>query len=163
MKRVYLLLGGNQGDVPGVFKTALQRMEDAGIRIVRQGSLFKTEPWGMEDAAMFYNQAVETGTTLSPHGLLKVIGEVESLAGRKRRPGKTDSRPLDVDILLYEDMQVNAPDLVIPHPRMHLRRFALAPLADIAPDVVHPVSGKTIRELLDACRDPLHVEKLDDK
>ncbi len=159
MHTAYLLLGGNQGDVVHAFETALNRLAEYGVLTRDSSPIYRTEPWGMPGAEMFYNQAVKTVTEHSPHELLKIINKVEKRAGRKRRTGQTDPRPLDVDILLYDDRQLHTSDLVIPHPKLHLRRFALTPLADIAPEAVHPVFGKTIRELLKACTDDLYVER----
>ncbi len=163
MPHAYLLLGGNQGVVPAAFRVALQQLSDNGVQVKRLSPLYRTEPWGMPGADDFYNQAVEVETKLQPHQLLHVILSVESAAGRKRRPGVIDSRPLDIDILLYDDLVLDAPELQIPHPRMHERRFVLAPLADIAPALRHPGRGETISDLLEACEDPLLVERVADR
>ncbi len=163
MPHAYLLLGGNQGVVPATFRTALQQLSDKGVRIGRLSPLYRTEPWGMPGADFFYNQAVEVETELQPHQLLHVILSVESAAGRKRRAGVIEARPLDIDILLYDALIVETPELQIPHPRMHERRFVLVPLADIAPSLRHPIRGETISGLLEACKDPLLVERVADK
>ncbi len=146
--------------MPGTFLKALQRLAGEGVRVMQTSPLYRTEPWGMAGAAMFFNQAIQVATALTPHQLLELIHALESAAGRKRRPGVIDSRPLDMDILLYDDLILDVPGLQIPHPRMHERRFVLAPLADIAPGLLHPALKQTIADLLEACDDPLLVERI---
>ncbi len=158
MSHAYISLGGNQGDVPAVFQTALCQLSEGGVHVKQVSPLYRTGPWGMPGADMFYNQAIEVETSLQPHQLLEVIHAVEAAAGRKRWPGRVDPRPLDIDILLYDDLVMSDAKLQIPHPRMHERRFVLVPLADIAPELRHPELGKTITRLLYACADTLLVE-----
>lgn len=161
MHTAYLLLGGNMGNVPASFEKALVLMKEAGIRIGAVGSLYMSEPWGEGVDGMFYNQAVQVSTGLDLSQLLHTLNTIESGLGRKHRPGVVESRPLDIDILFYDDSIVSEPGLQVPHPRLHLRNFALAALMDIAPDHIHPVFGKTVHQLLLESADTLSVKRLD--
>ncbi len=160
MATVYLLLGGNEGDVPAAFSKVFSLLKkEADIRILSVGSLYKSEPWGMEAADMFYNQSLAVVTDLSPRQLLQRLLSIERAVGRKRTLGVVESRAIDIDILFYDDEIISFPDLKIPHPRLHLRKFALLPLMDIAPNLQHPLLKKSIRQLVAEVRDPLKVEK----
>ncbi len=156
--RAFILLGGNLGDVPGTFKKAIARIGQLG-EIEALSRVYKSAPWGMESAFAFLNQAVCLRTDLVPHKLLDALLVIERELGRTRaseKQGYTD-RVLDLDVLLFDHLEIEQADLVVPHPRMHLRRFALLPMAEIAAKEVHPVFQKTVVQLLDACKDEKEV------
>jgi 2-amino-4-hydroxy-6-hydroxymethyldihydropteridine diphosphokinase len=119
-------------------------------------SLYETAAWGNTDQPSFLNQVVAIETKLTPAVLLSTLQAIERSLGRTSK-GKGEPRTIDIDILLYGDEVINTPDLTIPHASMPDRRFALTPLAEIAPDVVHPVNKKTIAKMLEECGDGLAV------
>ncbi len=160
MQTAYLLLGGNLGNVPETFSRVFALLNDQDIRVCAVGSLYASEPWGMVGADMFYNQAIAVITPLDPPTLMKRLLAIEEKLGRKRIRDRLKSRTIDIDILFYGQLVVSMPGVVIPHPRLHLRRFALQPLADIAPGFVHPLLGKRIDQLLRECQDPLKTKKV---
>jgi len=157
---VYLLLGGNLGNVEESFHRAILMLEDRFGKLLSKSSLYMTEPWGMDAPYPFYNQAVCLSSRLHPTKMMKTILAIERKMGRRRTPGKMDSRPIDIDILLINGMVISEPGLQVPHPRLHLRRFALQPLAEIAPGLLHPLLGMSIQELLEDCTDNLSVSLL---
>jgi 2-amino-4-hydroxy-6-hydroxymethyldihydropteridine diphosphokinase len=142
---VYLALGANIGDRQGNIKAALQRL-DVAVKIEMVSSIYETEPVGYLDQPRFLNLACRGTTILPPHDLLTFVKQIESDLGRQPAI-RNGPRPIDIDILLYDDLRIEYEDLVIPHPRMIERAFVLVPLAEIAPAAVEPVSGKPIREL----------------
>ena len=146
----YLGLGANLDDREANLGKALDLLSaESGLRLLRCSRIYETEPWGLADQPRFLNSVVEVATTLAPERLLEVCKDVEQEMGRQ--PGiRWGPRLIDVDILLYGNQVVQLPHLEIPHPRLHLRAFALVPLAELEPDAVHPVLGKTIRELAGA-------------
>jgi 2-amino-4-hydroxy-6-hydroxymethyldihydropteridine diphosphokinase len=145
---VYLSLGSNVGDREAQLREALARLGAAG-RVVALSSFYETEPVEFTPQPWFLNCAVAFETGKTPQELMAAILQIEEEMGR-RRVQKKGPRSIDIDILLFEKLIVNSTELTIPHPAMHQRRFVLEPLAEIAPEVLHPVLKKTIRELRDA-------------
>ncbi len=161
MPRVFLSLGSNLGDRRQYLEEALRVLGAyEGIRVVSCSQFYETEPWPEIRATRerwLLNCAVEIETRLSPYGLLRLVQQIESEAGRIRSSVDADrygDRTLDIDILLYGDRVLSDDRLQIPHPLLHERRFVLAPLADIAPEFEHPTLYQTIREILAEVTDP---------
>ena len=154
----YLLIGGNQQDRVAGLATAREYIALAGGKILRASALYETAPWGKTDQPDFLNQALLVATEQdAPAWLLTLLG-IEQKMGR-RREEKYGPRIIDIDILFFNNSIIRLPQLTIPHPEIRNRRFALTPLEEIAPDLIHPVLGLTIRELLAECTDPLAVKK----
>jgi 2-amino-4-hydroxy-6-hydroxymethyldihydropteridine diphosphokinase len=147
-KTVYLSLGSNIGDRARNLQAALEQLAAPDLRIVRRSPAYETEPLEYTAQRWFLNLVAEARTELLPMQLLLRIGRVERALGRVRTVPK-GPRTIDIDILFYGRTIVRTAKLEIPHPRMSERRFVLAPLADLAPDLRHPVTRKTVREMLD--------------
>lgn len=147
MKTVYIGLGTNLGDRTQNLTQARERLIAAGIKIIRESSLYETAARDLENQPMFLNQVIEAETALFPRQLLSRILGIEREMGRKRTIAK-GPRMIDIDILLFGKFAITTPDLEIPHPRMAERRFVLEPLAELAPDLRHPVTKSTVREML---------------
>jgi 2-amino-4-hydroxy-6-hydroxymethyldihydropteridine diphosphokinase len=143
----YLGLGSNIGDREATLESALAKLGEAGVQVLRESMKIETDPVGFLDQPVFLNMAVEVETTKSPRELLAAILTIERELGRVRTI-RNGPRTIDIDILLYGSLQIQEPDLTIPHPRMTERGFVLQPLAELCPDLVHPVTGHTIREHL---------------
>jgi 2-amino-4-hydroxy-6-hydroxymethyldihydropteridine diphosphokinase len=163
---VYLSLGSNVGDREDQLREAITRLETEG-RIVSISSFYETEPVDFTDQAWFLNCAVALATDKTPERLMAAILGIEREMGRQRVQNK-GPRIIDIDILLFVgaftgDAILDSPELTIPHPAMHARRFVLEPLAEIAPEARHPVFKKTIRELLDALPPGQEVRKIQKK
>ena len=147
MTTAYLLLGTNIGDrATNLLKARTLLARDIGI-ITAESSILETAAWGKTDQADFLNQAITIDTPHSPLALLQKLKSIEIEMGRVDTT-QWGPRLIDIDILLYGKEIVNEPSLKIPHPYLHVRQFALLPLAELAKDIVHPVLNKTIEELL---------------
>ncbi len=153
MSTAYLLTGSNLGKREAHLKQAIEDIILAAGTIIRCSPVYESPPWGFEHPAPFLNQALEIATPLSPDELLKSLLSIEKKHGRERNGSGYQARSLDIDILFYEKLVVEKQDLQLPHPRLHLRRFALRPLADIAPELHHPLLNKPVSQLLDECTD----------
>jgi 2-amino-4-hydroxy-6-hydroxymethyldihydropteridine diphosphokinase len=147
MRTVYLSLGSNLGDREENLRQAIARLEAAGVRVSRRSSIYETEPREAPNQPWFLNQVIEAETDLFPRQLLARLQKVELDLGRKRLRPK-GPRTIDIDILLCGETIVRAKDLELPHPRLAERRFVLEPLAELAPDLRHPVTRLTVRQML---------------
>lgn len=161
MSKVYLLLGGNLGDKRQLFAQTIALLNEKVGTIIRQSSIYETEPWGFDSEDLFWNQVVELDVTVSAEEVLKRTQLIENQLGRIRKTGQYDSRLMDIDILFYDDKRMELPKLVIPHPRIQERKFVLVPLNELVPEMVHPGLNKSIRQLLSECQDQLKVEKVE--
>ena len=144
---VYFSLGSNLGDRAKNLRDAIAAMGNAGVSVVRVSSVYETEPVDYLDQPWFLNCAVEAEAELAALDLLHALRGIEAEMGSKKLIVK-GPRLIDIDILLYGNEIIDTPELQVPHPRMHLRRFVLEPLAEVAPSVQHPVSHLSISELL---------------
>jgi 2-amino-4-hydroxy-6-hydroxymethyldihydropteridine diphosphokinase len=156
---VYLSLGSNVGDREAQLRDAQARLGAAG-RVVAASSFYETEPVEFTEQPWFLNSALALETSNTPQQLMTAILRIEEEMGR-RRVQKKGPRPIDIDILLFDDIIMDSTNLTIPHPALHQRRFVLEPMAEIASEVLHPGLKKTIRELRDALPPGQVVRKLE--
>ena len=148
MSIAYLSLGSNIGNRQRAISEMLRMLEQSpGVKLVRASSNYETRPVGWQDQPLFINAAAVIETAHDPMELLRLAKEIEGRLGRVDR-GRWGPREADMDIVMCEDLVADLPELKLPHPEMHLRRFVLEPLCEIAPDAVHPGLKRTIRELL---------------
>ncbi len=155
----HLSLGSNLGRPRSNLAKAARLLGRSGVEIIRASSVYRTEPVDRPDQPWFLNQVLEVRAALDPPPLLRLVLSIEAEMGRVRT-GPKGPRTIDVDILLSGRLIVETADLTIPHPKMTKRNFVLVPLAEIAPEAVHPVLKMSIRELLQVCRDGSKVVKV---
>lgn len=149
---LYLLLGANLGDPRATFALARQQLAEQIGAIEQASGLYETAAWGVTDQPTYLNQVLRLQTSLTPQAVLQRTQTIEQALGRVRTQ-RWAARRIDIDILFYDDAVIQTPALTVPHPLLHERRFTLVPLADIAPELKHPVLKKTVRELLEGCAD----------
>ena len=159
-------LGGAPGGAPGP-GPALDPSTSGDTRVIKCSSLYETLPWGRIDQPPFVNCAVEVETALTPLALLKFLKSIEADMGRppteapgSSQPGRWGPRVIDLDIVFYNDVVINEEGLTIPHPHAHERGFVLVPLSELAPELRHPVLGKTVIELAGELDDRTSVKKV---
>ena len=157
--KTFLGLGSNLGDRVEFLRNGLKNLKDRGVRMVQVSSIYDTDPVGFREQESFLNVVAEVDWAQEPRDLLERCLAVEKAMGRERRV-RNGPRTLDIDILLCGNRIHREAGLEIPHPRLHERRFVLVPLEEIAPGIVHPLLGLTIRELLARCPDSSGVRKL---
>lgn len=161
MAEAFLALGGNVGDVRATFDRAITMLcNDAAVTLRARSSNYRTPPWGVTDQPAFLNAVIAVVTTLPPHALLARALDCERALGRDRgHELHRGPRPIDIDILAYDDIELHDPNLMLPHPRLFERAFVLVPLAEIAPD--HSIGGVRVRDAL-ARVDARGVNRLDE-
>lgn len=156
----YLLLGGNLGNREANLKKAIELLNDKIGKVIASSSLYETAAWGKTDQPAFLNQAIALQTNLTALEVLDLALGIEQELGRVRKD-KWGERLIDIDLILFGDQIINIPDkLQVPHPHMQYRKFVMEPLAEIAPEVVHPILGETILSISRNIEDPLEVKKL---
>lgn len=171
MNRAVLLLGSNKGDSRSILKIAVEALSllSNPKSEVLLSSVYESEPWGFDAERWFLNMAVIMETPMSAKDLLGQILEIETRLGRVRDKAQNrdsreirsvyHSREIDIDIILFNDEIINEESLIVPHPRMHLRRFVLEPIVQIAPDYIHPIFNLPLYTLLENCKDTSVVRK----
>ena len=162
METAYLLFGSNMGDKMALFEQACDLINNRCGQVVAISSAYESEPWGFEAEEWFLNRLIVLETELFPDSLMHQLLDVEAELGRVRHPETEGylSRPIDLDILYYGQQILDSEWVTVPHPRLHLRRFALLPLCEVAPDFVHPVLQMTQTQLLQQCPDDSIVRRI---
>lgn len=150
MAEVYLGLGTNLGDKEANLDMAMEEIRKRVGEILSLSAYYITEPWGFDSKNAFLNAVCKVSTSLSPLDVLFTTQSIEKDLGRMKKSvnGQYSDRPIDIDILLYDDIVLDSPNLTIPHPLMHKRTFVMEPLSEIAPELVHPVLHKSMKEIL---------------
>lgn len=156
----YLLLGADIGDKRTAFAKAKQLIGERVGRVVRESSLYESEAWGFESTTTFLNQVLEVATPLLPLDLLTELQQIEVALGRTRSGNGYESRLIDIDILFYDRLVIDIPELSIPHPHLHKRMFTLEPLNELIPDFIHPSLHKAVADLKAECIDEGLVRKI---
>ena len=160
MAQVLILLGGNIGDVKATFQKALMLLSSKFQTPKRLSSIFISEAWGFLAKERFFNQIIEFDCTQQPIEVLTIIQEAEKQLGRIRNNSAAyQSRPIDIDILFIDNLQISTPELTIPHPLLHIRRFTMEPLMEHWAEKIHPGLNKSIKQLYDQCPDQSVVLK----
>ena len=159
MNVAYLCLGGNLGDRESSIKTAISKIGQEAGNVSSVSKIYETEAWGVTNQNAYLNLCIELKTELDPESLISALLKIEHDLGRERNLYHTyEPRIIDIDVLFYNDMVLEFNHLTVPHPRLHLRKFVLIPLNDVASSFMHPVFRKTVSELLEECPDNSEVK-----
>lgn len=159
MNKAYLLTGGNLGNRQALLKRAATLLNKYCGHVIRRSSLYETAAWGNTDQPAFLNQVLVLETKMDAATLMKKILSIEMQMGRSRK-NKWEPRIIDIDILFFNKDIINSELVTIPHPHIPNRKFVLAPMNELSPAFIHPVSGKNMHQLLLQCKDKLNVEKM---
>jgi len=162
MHKVFLGIGGNIGNKQETFKKVYLLIEIRLGKINLVSSIYETPSWGFQSKENFWNQVIQIETKKTPEELLSTIYEIEGNFEKKRGNERYTSREMDVDILYFDDLFLETENLIIPHPRIHQRKFVLVPLTEIAPDLKHPLLRLTSIKMLENCRDESVIKKVVD-
>ena len=160
MHQVFLSIGGNLGNKRANFDKVYTHIQNELGCIVLRSSVYETPAWGFVSEDSFWNQVLCIETLLNPSEILEKIKKIDAAFGRKRSGNGYSSREMDIDILYFDDNIINTENLTIPHPLLHNRLFVLVPLAEIAPDFVHPVLKLSSLEMLNNCEDKSEIKKV---
>ena len=160
MAIVFILLGGNVGDKSKIFSKTKKLIGARIGLITKMSSVYTTESWGFE-SDLFWNQVIIVESELDPLPILSQTQAIEREMGRIKKSAGYEARIIDIDLLFYDDLELNTPDLTIPHPKIGERKFVLIPLNELEPEKYHPVTGLKICEMLKLCQDPLRVDRID--
>lgn len=160
MNVAFLCVGGNMGDRLANILEAKRQLIGMGCKMEAESGIYQTMAWGIEEAPDYYNQMLKIGTEKNGTELMNDLLDIEKSMGRIRSDNRNASRTMDMDILFFNNEIIKSELLEVPHPRLHLRRFVLEPLNEIASELVHPVLNKTIHELLNQCTDTSDVKRL---
>lgn len=159
MNVAYLCLGGNMGNREVALKTAISTINNLAGKVVSESTIYETEAWGVTNQQAYLNQCIGIETKLTSNELINKLLSIEKELGRVRNLYHTyEPRTIDIDILFFNNDIINTENLIAPHPRLHLRKFVLVPLAEIASEFIHPVLNKTISVLLKECPDESEVK-----
>ena len=149
MNGIYIAVGSNIGDREGNLKRALDMLEESSVHIIKKSKFYETKPYGVADQPDFLNAVAEVSADMQPIELLHTMQDIERRMGRERKR-HWGERNIDLDLLIYPNVIMDTPELTLPHKDMENREFVLRPMTEIAPDLVHPVLGSTMQELLNA-------------
>ncbi|MFN5324721.1 MAG: 2-amino-4-hydroxy-6-hydroxymethyldihydropteridine diphosphokinase [Bacteroidota bacterium] len=157
-----LIFGGNIGDTICIFESAITEIQKNGCKISNASSTYRTAPWGFTEQRHFLNKVYQIQTDLTPYQLFELTQSIEK-NHMKSKSFDNGPRILDIDILYFGNKIIDLDDLKIPHPRMHLRRFNLAPLLEILPEHKHPITGLSTSKMLEACDDESEIQLIETK
>ncbi len=160
MHKVYLGIGGNIGNKQNNFEEVYKKIEIELGKIEKASSIYETPPWGFQSNDTFWNQVIQVCTELTPEEVLSAIQNMEHNFGRKRSKEGYSSREMDIDILYFDDLFMETDKLIIPHLRIHQRKFVLIPLNEIAPELKHPLLRLTSIQMLENCMDESIIKKV---
>lgn len=160
MSKVYFSIGSNKGNRSQLINEAIDKIDIYIGRVELKSSIYETQSWGFK-SNNFYNICLLIESSLSVESIFNKILKIEKDMGRLKSGNKYSDRCIDIDILFVEDIIVNSKNLIIPHPRLHLRKFVLTPMLDIAPDLIHPILNKSIKQLELECDDNDQPKKID--
>ena len=160
MSKVYFSIGSNKGNRSQLINEAIDKIDISIGRVELKSSIYETQSWGFK-SNNFYNICLLIESSLSVESIFNKILKIEKDMGRLKSGNKYSDRCIDIDILFVEDIIVNNKNLIIPHPRLHLRKFVLTPMLDIAPDLIHPILNKSIKQLELECDDNDQPKKID--
>jgi len=160
MAEVYFSLGSNQGDRMENLQSAITHIGNRIGALKEKSKVYESEPWGYKDQEQYLNQVVCFESALMPIEILDIAMDIENHLGRVRSGWQGyESRTMDIDVLLYDQLEINTTKLTVPHPKMHLRNFVLIPLNEIAPDIIHPFFRQTVNRLRTDCNDKARVKE----
>jgi len=160
MSKVYFSIGSNKGNRSQLINEAIDKIDISIGKVEQKSSIYETQSWGFK-SNNFFNVCLLIESSLSLESIFNKILKIEKDMGRLKSGNKYSDRCIDIDILFVEDIIVNSKNLIIPHPRLHLRKFVLTPMLDLAPDLIHPILNKSIKQLELECDDNDQPKKID--